>query len=152
MQRITITLEDELLETIDSRARERGYSSRSEAIRDLVRETITRDQPAGSRGDCVAAFTYAYDHHVRDLANRLTHAQHDHHELMISTMHVHLDHETCLEVALMRGRYPAVQEFADAVSSQRGVKHAHLHVIPARISKRRHGRHAPGHHEHVSVE
>ncbi len=131
MQRITITIEDDLLAWVDQVMRRRGYPSRSEAFRDLVRESLGREAAAADGGGpCVATLTYVYDHERRDLARRLTHVQHDHHELNVATLHVHLGHDTCLEVAVLKGPHGAVQELADAVVTQRGVRHGHLHVVP----------------------
>lgn len=131
MQRITITIEDELLAWVDQVMRQRGYPSRSEAVRDLVRESLGREAAAADgAGTCVATLTYVYDHERRDLARRLTHVQHDRHDLNVATLHVHLHHDTCLEVAVLKGPLAAVQELADAVVTQRGVRHGHLHVVP----------------------
>ncbi|TVQ29783.1 MAG: nickel-responsive transcriptional regulator NikR [Geminicoccaceae bacterium] len=131
MQRITITIEDELLAWVDQVMRRRGYPSRSEAFRDLVRESLGREAAAADpERPCVATLTYVYDHERRDLARRLTHVQHHHHDLNVATLHVHLGHETCLEVAVLRGPSSSVQEAADAVVTQRGVRHGHLHVVP----------------------
>lgn len=131
MQRITITIEDELLAWVDGVMRRRGYASRSEALRDLVRESLGREAAAeDGAGPCVATLTYVYDHERRDLARRLTHVQHDHHDLNVATLHVHLGHDACLEVAVLRGTAAAVREMADVVVTQKGVRHGHLHVVP----------------------
>lgn len=132
MQRVTITLEDDLLAGIDALAAERGYRSRSEAFRDIVRNALGARQ-AGTRteGQNLAVLSYVFDHEVRELARRLTHAQHEHHHLAVATLHVHLDHQSCLEVAVLRGPSGHVQDLADAITSQRGVRHGHLQVLPA---------------------
>jgi CopG family nickel-responsive transcriptional regulator len=143
MERITITIDDELLGTVDTLVAKRGYPSRSEAIRALLREAAKRDHAADGRALCVATLTYVYDHSVRDLSQRIILAQHDHHELSIATTHVHFDHDSCLEVAILRGRAEAIQTLADALTAQRGVRHANLHMIPARVTGHRHS-HEPG--------
>lgn len=133
MQRITITIDDDLLAVVDGLAQRRGYGSRSEAIRDLVREASAREATAGSgEAPCIATLTYVYEHETRDLARRLTTAQHHHHDLSVSTLHVHMDHEDCLEVTVLKGTVAEVKAFADGVVTQRGVRFGNLHVIPAR--------------------
>lgn len=132
MQRITITIDDELLAAIDARASRRGYQNRSEAIRDLVREAVARDaEDGGTETPCIATLGYVYDHHRRGLAQRITEDQHDHHDLTVAALHVHLDATACLEVAVLRGPRRAVQSLADGIVSQTGVRHGHLHVVPA---------------------
>jgi CopG family nickel-responsive transcriptional regulator len=143
MERITITIDDELLETVDTLVAKRGYPSRSEAIRELLREAAKQDHAADGRAPCVATLTYVYDHSVRDLSQRIIAAQHDHHDLSIATTHVHFDHDSCLEVAILRGRADAIQTLADSLTAQRGVRHANLHMIPAKVTGHRHS-HEPG--------
>ncbi len=131
MQRITITIDDDLLETVDKMSERRGYTSRSEALRDIVREAVTREQAAGSgKTPCFATLSYIYEHEPRDLARRLTSAQHDHHDLSVSTIHVHVDDVDCLEVAVLKGTVQEVRSFAEGVISQRGVRLGSLHIMP----------------------
>jgi CopG family nickel-responsive transcriptional regulator len=131
VQRITITIDDDLLAVVDDLAHRRGYGSRSEAIRDLIREASAHEQTSGSgETPCIATLTYVYEHETRDLARRLTTAQHHHHDLSVSTLHVHMDHEDCLEVSVLKGTVAEVRAFADAVTTQRGVRFGKLHVIP----------------------
>jgi CopG family nickel-responsive transcriptional regulator len=137
MERITITIDDDLLASIDGLIEKRGYPSRSEAIRELVRDAAARDHLSQGNAPCVAALSYVYDHAARDLPQRLVNAQHDHHDLSIATTHVHFDHESCLEVAILRGSSGAVQKMADDLTAQRGVRHASLNMIPLRLSKGR---------------
>ena len=152
MQRITITIDDDLLQAVDDLMTRRGYGSRSEAMRDIVREMVDRERLAEPDADCIGALTFVYDHAVRDLARRITTAHHDRHDLSIASMHVHLNHESCLEVSVLRGALREVQNFADTVASQRGVRSAKLHVIPARIAMQEHTHGAgPHRHEHVEI-
>ena len=129
----------------------RGYASRSEALRDMVRGALMADD-APEDGACLAALTYVYDHHKRQLSNRLTEAHHDHHGLSIATMHVHLDHDSCMEVSILRGPVKEVKALADTVVTQSGVRHGHVHLVPAEISLEAHSHphsHQPGHsHSH----
>ena len=143
MERITITIDDDLLKTVDLLVGERGYPNRSEAIRELVRESASRIQAEAGRAPCVATLSYVYDHNIRELPQRLTAEQHDHHELGIATTHVHVDHDACLEVAILRGPIDAVRNFADGITLQRGVRHSYLHIIPVKIMRHRHS-HEPG--------
>lgn len=138
MQRITITIDDDLLEAVDGLMARRGYASRSETFRDILREMIDRQSAGDPKVDCIATLSYVFDHSTRDLASRLTHAHHDHHDLSVASMHVHLDHDSCLEVSVLRGAAGSVTAFADKLSTQRGVRHAHLHLIPVRVSAAEH--------------
>jgi CopG family nickel-responsive transcriptional regulator len=138
MQRITITIEDELLATVDALARRRHYASRSEAVRDLIRAAAAREIASADASPCVAVLGYVYDHATRALAQRLTHVFHDHHDLSVAGLHVHLDHKTCLEISVLKGTVGAVHALADTLTSQRGVRHANLHVVPARVANARH--------------
>jgi CopG family transcriptional regulator, nickel-responsive regulator len=156
MQRITITIDDDLAHEIDKRARSRGYQNRSEAVRDLVRAGIAQTRlESGGHGasNCVAALTYVYDQGTRDLPKRLGNAFRDHHDLSIATTRVALDHDSCLEVALLRGSIDQVEGFAQRIIAERGVRHGRVAVIPAEIDNERH---AHGHgrarvHQHVRV-
>lgn len=131
MQRITITLDDDLMEELDRVIALRGYQNRSEAIRDLARSGLKQAaQEAGSNRDCVGVLSYVYDHASRDLARRLTSTFHDHNELTVSSLHVHLDSENCLEVGILKGPMTKVQHFAEHVIAERSVRHGSLHMVP----------------------
>ncbi len=132
MQRVTITIDDELAEELDHFMAGRGYANRSEAIRDLARSGLQQaaTEVAGSR-PCVAALIYIYDHEARELPKRLTRDFHARHDLAQTTLHVHLDHENCLEVTVLKGRGAEVQKFADHIIAERGVRHGHVVYLPA---------------------
>jgi CopG family transcriptional regulator, nickel-responsive regulator len=138
MQRITIAIDDGLLDAVDALMRRHQYASRSEVFRDLVRDRVGQDAASAPDQPCVAALTYVYDHATRELAQRLTATQHSHHDLTVANMHVHLDHGACLEVSVLRGEAAAVRHLADELTSQRGVRHAALHVVPVEVSLERH--------------
>jgi len=141
MQRITITLDDTLLAEIDAL----GYQNRSEAIRDLARAGLREAAEERRReGPCVAALAYVYDHARRDLSQRLTSSFHDHHDLSVATMHVHLDHENCMEVTVLKGDATQVRGFGEAVIAERGVRHGRLLMIDAG--------HTPHHGHHATAE
>ena len=123
--RFGVSMDQELLAQFDSLLRELGYPNRSEAIRDLVREQLVRREwEAGA--EVVGVIVLLYDHHKRELVDRLIDFQHEHHELILSTMHIHLDEANCLEVLAVRGEGPKVQELADRLRGLKGVKHGEL--------------------------
>jgi CopG family nickel-responsive transcriptional regulator len=132
MQRVTITLDDDLMADLDRIIAARGYQNRSEAIRDLARSGLEQAavEVAGAR-PCVAALVYVYDHHARELPKRLTQGFHEHHDLSQATLHVHLDEASCLEVTVLKGRGTEVQSFANQVIAERGVRHGHVVYMPA---------------------
>lgn len=137
MKRLTMSLDDDLADAFEALVRERGYANRSEAFRDLLRGHLGRERlQTRPDGPCVATLSYLYDHHQRQLALRLTDMQHEHHELTVATTHAHLDHDLCIEVAILRGRTDAVQDFAQAVIAQPGVSHGQLHLVPVSIDHR----------------
>jgi CopG family nickel-responsive transcriptional regulator len=104
MDRFTISLGEELASAFDELIKQRGYTSRSEAVRDIFRDLLQRrDQARDSSGFCVASLSYVYNHHERQLSERLANLQHDHHDLTVASMHVHLDHEQCLETTTLKG-------------------------------------------------
>jgi CopG family nickel-responsive transcriptional regulator len=130
MERYTISLDRKLADEFDAWIAERRYESRSEAVRDLLRAELGRTRLQRERGaQCVACLSYVFDHHERELPQRLTGLQHAHPDLAVSTMHVHLDHDHCLETVILRGDAGAVQRFADEVCAERGVHHGHLNLI-----------------------
>ncbi len=131
MQRVTVTMEEALLAELDALVARRGYQGRSEALRDLARAGMRQlDGPAPDE-PCVAALVYVFDHARRDLPNRLAHEFHGHHDLAVSTLHVHLDAQSCLEVAVLKGPAGAVRHMADHVTAERGVRHGQLVLLPA---------------------
>jgi CopG family nickel-responsive transcriptional regulator len=154
MQRITITLDDALLEGVDALVEARGYQGRSEAMRDLVRSGLSAaTEDRGRSGDCVAALVYVYDHEARELAKRLARTFHEHHDLSVASLHVHLDHDTCLEVGVLRGKGSAVTHLADSVIAERGVLYGRLVMTPVEISQELHdhGGARPHRHPHTHV-
>jgi CopG family nickel-responsive transcriptional regulator len=147
MERFTISLDESLARQFDQLIANRGYSNRSEAVRDLIRGAIEgdrrRDPPSGQ---CIANLSYLYNHHERELAERLTALQHDHHDLTVAAMHTHLDHENCLESVILKGPTADVRQFADALSAERGVRHGQLNVIALDIEEHHaHDEHGEAH-------
>jgi CopG family nickel-responsive transcriptional regulator len=151
MQRITLSIDDDLARSLDQHMKKHRYTSRSEALRDILRGVAAREQLEDkSPGFCMATLAYVYDHETRDLGRRLTQVQHKHHDLQVATLHVHLDHDACLEVSVLRGPAKDVRALADETVSQRGVRHGQLHVVPAERGRRRHS-HGGGHREHEHI-
>lgn len=149
MQRVTVTLDDDLMEEIDGLVASRGYQNRSEAIRDLARAGLSQmAQDTGSQQDCVGVLSYVYDHAARNLASRLTNTFHHHHDLTIASMHVHLDAENCLEVGILKGPMADLQHFADHVIAERAVRHGSLHMVPAGAAGGDKPHHGHPHHHH----
>lgn len=131
MERFTISLDEDLARAFDQLIRSRGYANRSEAIRDMLRRELEQTRLARHEAPhCVASLSYVYNHHERQLAERLTDQQHHAHDLVVSTMHVHLDHDHCLEAVILRGATEEVRGFADRMTAERGVRHGQLNLIP----------------------
>jgi CopG family nickel-responsive transcriptional regulator len=126
LTRFGVSLNAELLARFDRLIAEKQYANRSEAIRDLIRDALIRHEWDSGDGEIVGTITLIYDHHVRELADKLTDEQHAHHAQIISTMHVHLDHDNCLEVLAVRGKTHEVRHIADELIGKRGVKHGKL--------------------------
>jgi CopG family nickel-responsive transcriptional regulator len=152
MQRTTIVLDDELVSELDRIIALRGYQSRSEAVRDLARAGMRQAaEEEGATGDCVAALVYVYDHDERELAKRLTHSFHDQHDLSLAAMHVHLDHGSCLEVAVLKGDAHDVRQLADHVIAERGVRHGRLVMVPVNMETENHAHAGEPSRKHLHV-
>ncbi|MET0222253.1 MAG: nickel-responsive transcriptional regulator NikR [Tardiphaga sp.] len=135
MQRLTITIDDDLLGEVDAFIARRGYANRSEAFRDLLRSGLElADTETGQSRNCIATLSYVYDHAARDLPKRLTQEAHDHSDLAQATLHVHIDSESCLEVTVLKGARTEVKAFADHVMAERGVRHGHVAMMPVAAS------------------
>jgi CopG family nickel-responsive transcriptional regulator len=128
LARIGVAIDSSLLEQFDGLIERRGYTNRSEAFRDLIRDELVEQSWESPEADVVGTVTLVYDHHVRTLSERLTGMQHDHHRNILSTMHVHLDHDNCLEVLVVKGKAGQVRKIADGLISTKGVKHGRLTV------------------------
>lgn len=146
MERVTISLEDELLAEFDAYLKRKRYANRSEGIRDLLRERLEGDRLSEDRAEfVVGALTYVYNHEQRELSRRLAKSQHAHHDLVLSTLHVHLDRENCLEVAVLKGPTAEVRTFAEATIAETGVRHGNLHLVPSEMATNEHHHHRHDH-------
>jgi CopG family nickel-responsive transcriptional regulator len=143
MQRVTISMSDAFAGELERFMAESNYENRSEALRDLARLGLERAkfESLGS-SQCLATLVYVFDHSVREIPKRLSRAYHDDHDLSVATMHVHLDHENCLEVAVLRGEGTAVKAFSQRIIAERGIQHGQVSFIPVEIEEARHGHHA----------
>ncbi len=124
--RFGVSISEDLLEKFDALIQLQGYTNRSEAIRDLIRDRLVEDHWSESTHEVVATVTVVYDHERSDLAQKLTEIQHQEHALIISSVHVHLDHHNCLEVLIMRGGAEQVKKTGQQLISTRGVKHGKI--------------------------
>ena len=124
--RFGVSLDSDLLDKFDVLCKEKSYQTRSEAIRDLIRSMLVQRQWEDSDGEVAGTLTLVYDHHASGLAQKLTDLQHDSHEVILSTMHVHLDHHNCLEVLVLKGSAEIIKGLGQKLISTKGVKHGHL--------------------------
>lgn len=126
LTRFGISIDDRLLKRFDDLIAGKGYVNRSEAIRDLIRGALVEEAWAREDEETVGTVTLVYDHHTRDLADKLTEQQHSHHDAIISALHVHLDAHHCLEVVVVKGKAKSVKRLADELIGTKGVKHGKL--------------------------
>jgi len=123
LARIGVAIDQDLLDKFDRLIEKRGYTNRSEAFRDLIRNELIEEIQENSNVEMFGTVTLVYDHHVRLLTDKLTELQHQYHSAVISSLHVHLDHDNCLEVILVRGKASLVQKLANGLIAIKGVKH-----------------------------
>ena len=123
--RFGVSLEKELLHKFDKHIKKENYANRSNAIADLIRDKLIRQEWAEDK-EVAGAIIMVFDHHQRDLVNNLTNIQHDYHKFIISSQHVHLDHDNCFEIVVVKGKPHNLEELANKLKSAKGVKHASL--------------------------
>src|SRR5208283_3948278 len=132
LSRIGIALDSSLLERFDRSIGRMGYTNRSEAFRDLIRDRLVSEQTASPDATVVGTVTLIYDHNAHGVSDKLTELQHANHELVVSTSHAHLDHDSCLEVLIVHGKSAKVEQFADRIIGLKGVQHGRLVMtVPA---------------------
>jgi CopG family nickel-responsive transcriptional regulator len=151
LSRIGIALDSELLERFDRSIATSGYTNRSEAFRDLIRDRLVGERTASPDAPVVGTVTLIYDHHAHGVSEKLTELQHAHHQLVVSTSHAHLDHDSCLEVLIVHGKARAVEQFAERIIGLKGVQHGRLVMtVPASaIESKTRGAHSHPHpHKH----
>lgn len=126
--RFGVSLNSKLLGSFDKLIKEKKYTSRSEAIRDLIRENLVEYEWSAGKEETVGTINIVYDHHKRILSDVLTHIQHDYHEYIISATHVHLDHDNCFEIIMVKGKPKEMREIANKIISTKGVKYGKLTI------------------------
>jgi len=132
LTRIGVALDSDLLERFDSSIQRSGYTNRSEAFRDLIRDRLINEQTASPKSTVVGTITLIYDHHAHGVGEKLTELQHAYHQLIVSTSHAHLDHDSCLEVLIVHGASVEVEQLADRLIGLKGVQHGRLvKAVPA---------------------
>jgi CopG family nickel-responsive transcriptional regulator len=129
VERVGVSLEKELLDAFDKLIADKGYQSRSEAIRDLIRQQLSSDQLSNEKAEAVAAVVLVYDHHATAIMERLTELQHSHFLKTISSLHIHLDHHDCLEVIVLRGKVGEINKMGDKLISIKGVKLGRVNLL-----------------------
>jgi CopG family transcriptional regulator, nickel-responsive regulator len=129
--RFSVSLEDDLLEQFDRYCQEEQFATRSEAVRQLIRDTLTRRAWESQSRDAAGTLTLVYDHHRAQLGERLTQLQHDHVDLVISTMHTHLTHDLCLEVIVLRGPAEQLKKIAAQLRGLKGIHKGELVMASA---------------------
>ena len=140
LSRIGIALDSDLLKRFDRSIEKSGYTNRSEAFRDLIRDRLVRERTSDPGAVVVGTITLIYDHHAHGIGEKLTEAQHENHDLVVSTMHAHLDHDSCLEALMVHGTAARVTEFADRLIGLKGVQHGRLVMtVPAQALQARKG-------------
>ncbi len=129
IERVGVSLDQELLEQFDALIAKQGYANRSEAVRDLIRARLDQEQLAKPATEAVAGILLVYDHHATNLSAKLNHLQHDHLLQIITSTHVHLDHHNCLEVIILKGKVSQIQSLADRMTSLKGVKLSRTNIM-----------------------
>jgi CopG family nickel-responsive transcriptional regulator len=132
LSRIGVALDSDLLKRFDDFISGLGYTNRSEAFRDLIRDRLVAEQTAIPNSTVVGTVTLIYDHHAHGVTEKLTDLQHANHELVVSTSHAHLDHDSCLEVLIVHGKSGRIKEFAGRLIGLKGVQHGRLVMTVAK--------------------
>jgi len=134
LSRFGVSVEEELLQSFDQLIAGQGYANRSEALRDLMRDALVKSrlETSPENGEALGSLTLVYDHHASELNDKMNELQHDHHDLVVSVLHVHVSHDDCMEVIVLRGAIREIRALSDGLLSLKGVKHGRLFVtLPA---------------------
>jgi CopG family transcriptional regulator, nickel-responsive regulator len=124
--RFGVSIEPDLLKRFDAIIKKKGYVTRSEALRDLIRKNIIHEENTDPESEGLGTLTMVYDHHTGSLTQRLLELQHDHHHEILTTTHIHVDHHNCLEVLVLKGKTGEIQKLSDAITALKGIKHGEL--------------------------
>lgn len=130
ISRFGVSVDDTLLQSFDQLINGQGYENRSEALRDLMRDALVKSrlETSPENSEALGSLTLVYDHHARELNDKMNELQHDHHDLVVSVLHVHVSHDDCMEVIVLRGKVREIRELSDGLLSLKGVKHGRLFV------------------------
>lgn len=128
VERVGVSFEPRLLSKFDTLLKKRGYTNRSEAIRDLIRKEIIESEMREEDAEVIGTLTIIYDHEIGNITNKLLHLQHHHHEEITFTTHIHVDERTCLEIVVIRGQLSRVKKFSENIKALKGVKHGQLAI------------------------
>jgi len=131
--RFGVSISPNLLDKFDKIIKKKGYSNRSEAIRDIIRKSIVEEDTVDPDSDAIGTLTMIYDHHQASLTNKLLNLQHNHHNEILSTTHIHIDHNNCLEVLVLKGRTGEIKKLADNIRALKGIKHGELVITKASL-------------------
>ena len=131
--RFGVSIEPDLLKNFDKMIKKEGYTNRSEAIRDLIRKNLIIEKTKNPNEETIGTLTMIYDHHAGNLTNRLLDLQHHHHKEILTTTHIHVDHDNCLEVLVLKGKTRNIQKLADNIKSLKGIKHGELVITESTI-------------------
>ena len=129
MEKITrfgVSIEPDLLNKFDKMIRKKGYKNRSEAIRDIIRKNLITEKIENSNSEAIGTLTTIYDHHIGNITTKLLDLQHQHHKEILNTTHIHVDHDNCLEVLILKGKAGNIQKLSDTIKSLKGIKHGEL--------------------------
>lgn len=131
--RFGVSIESDLLKKFDRKIKHKGYTNRSEAIRDIIRKDLIIEDYKDPNADVIGTLTMIYDHHLGNLSEKLLDIQHDHHHEILSTTHIHIDHNNCLEVLVLKGKILKIQKLSDNIKSIKGIKHGELVITKSSI-------------------
>ncbi len=127
VERVGVSFEPKLLNKFDTLLKKKGYTNRSEAIRDLIRKEIMESEIKEEEGgEVIGTLTIIYDHEIGDITNKLLHLQHHHHDEIIFTTHIHVNDRTCLEIVVIKGKLSRMKKFSENIKALKGVRHGQL--------------------------
>ena len=131
--RFGVSIEPDLLKKFDKKIKKHGYKNRSEAIRDMIRKDLIKEDTSDPDSISIGTLTMIYDHHTGNLTSRLLDIQHDHHTEILTTTHIHIDHHNCLEVLVLKGKTKNIKKLAENIKALKGIKHGELVITKSKI-------------------
>ena len=131
--RFGVSIEPTLLKKFDHMIAKEGYTNRSEAIRDLIRKNLIHETIQNQNTEAIGTLTMIYDHHTGNLTNKLLDLQHQHHKEILTTTHIHITHNNCLEVLILQGKTRNIRQLADNITSLKGIKHGELVITESKL-------------------